>query len=73
MSKTIKQELQSTNPGEVLNGEESAAQRLGFMQGEIDVPDDFDQKGKDKIARSFQAASLSTCGYRFNRDGANKR
>ena len=27
--------------------------RLGFMAGECSVPDDFDQMGKDEIARLF--------------------
>lgn len=27
--------------------------RLGFMSGEITVPDDFDQMGSDEIARMF--------------------
>jgi prevent-host-death family protein len=28
-------------------------QRLGFMAGEITVPDDFDRMGEDEIARLF--------------------
>ena len=28
-------------------------QRLGFMKGEIKVPDDFDTKGQDEIADMF--------------------
>ena len=27
--------------------------RLGFMEGEISVPDDFDQMGKDEIEKIF--------------------
>jgi prevent-host-death family protein len=27
--------------------------RLGFMEGEIDVPDDFDRMGSEAIARMF--------------------
>ena len=46
---------------------------LGFMQGEFTVPDDFDQMGMDEIARLFQAGAITTCGFRFNRDEANKR
>ncbi len=30
-----------------------AGGRLGFMAGEIDVPDDFDQMGGDQIAELF--------------------
>ncbi len=51
----------------------STANRLGFMQGEFTVPAVFDQMGSKKIARSFKAAAISTCGYRFNRDAANER
>lgn len=60
----------SCSPPEV---ERDTSHRLGFMQGEFVVPDDFDRMGKDEIVRLFQAASLSTCGYRFSRDSANKR
>jgi hypothetical protein len=52
---------------------QDTSHRLGFMQGEFAVPDDYDRVGKDEIVRLFQAASLATCGYRFNRDSANKR
>ena len=31
--------------------------RLGFMQGEIQVPDDFDQMGRDEIAHLFGGGS----------------
>jgi hypothetical protein len=47
--------------------------RLGFMSGEIAVPDDFGQMDKDEIAHLFKAATISTRGYRFNREEANKR
>ena len=47
--------------------------RLGFMQVEFAVPDDFDQIGRDEVARLYCATTLSTCGYCFNRNGANKR
>ena len=30
-----------------------AVQRLGFMKGEIEVPDDFDRIGDDEIAALF--------------------
>lgn len=53
--------------------ERYTSHRLGFMSGEFAIPDDFDQTGRDEVARLFQAVSLATCGYRFNRDGANKR
>jgi prevent-host-death family protein len=33
--------------------EETAARRLGFMAGEIAVPDDFDQMGSETIADLF--------------------
>jgi prevent-host-death family protein len=29
------------------------AQRLGFMSGEIDVPEDFDRMGEEEIERQF--------------------
>ncbi len=29
--------------------------RLGFMQGQINVPDDFDEMGKDEITKLFGA------------------
>ena len=29
------------------------ARRLGFMAGQISVPDDFDEMGRDEIARIF--------------------
>ena len=53
--------------------ERDTSHRLGFMQGEFSVPDDFDQMGKDKIGHLFKAATISTRGYRFNRKDANKR
>lgn len=34
-------------------GEAGAGRRLGFMAGEIEVPDDFDQMGGGDIAKSF--------------------
>ena len=33
--------------------ETGTARRLGFMQGEISIPDDFDQMGSEEIARLF--------------------
>lgn len=33
--------------------EPQAQKRLGFMQGQINVPDDFDEMGKDEIAQLF--------------------
>ena len=35
--------------------ERAAAQPIGFMAGEIAVPDDFDQMGQDEIERLFGA------------------
>lgn len=38
-----------------LDAEETAAtHRLGFMQGEIAVPDDFDRMGADEIRQRFE-------------------
>jgi len=38
-----------------LNAEEKAAgQRLGFMAGEILVPEDFDRMGEGEIAKLFE-------------------
>lgn len=31
----------------------TGATRLGFMRGELSVPDDFDQMGRDEIASMF--------------------
>ena len=53
--------------------ERDTSHRLGFMQGEFSVPDDFNQMEKDKISHLFKAAIISTRGYRFNRKEANKR
>ena len=37
-----------------LGGEHiGTAQRLGFMQGEISIPDDFDQIGSEEVAHLF--------------------
>jgi prevent-host-death family protein len=33
--------------------EMAGSPRLGFMAGEIDVPDDFDRMGEDEIQRRF--------------------
>lgn len=33
--------------------EPDAARRLGFLAGEIDVPDDFDRMGEAEIAETF--------------------
>ena len=35
------------------NEQVGAAHRLGFMQGEISIPDDFDQMGSDEITHLF--------------------
>lgn len=53
--------------------ENNTAHRLSFMQGEYSVPDDFDQMGGKEITHSFKAATISTRGYRFNRNAANER
>jgi hypothetical protein len=44
-----------------------------ILEGEIVVPDDFDQMGKDEIATMFEATTISTREHQFNRDEANKR
>lgn len=69
MSNTIKQKMSNTHSGTKLN----ISSRLGFMEGEITVPDDFDQMGKDEIATMFEATPISTREHQFNRDEANKR
>ena len=38
--------------------EQSTAARLGFMAGEIAVPDDFDQMGGEAIAALFEGKGL---------------
>jgi len=43
--------------------EQRASVRLGFTQGEIAIPDDFDLLGKDQITDLFEAVSISTRGY----------
>lgn len=53
--------------------EHDTSHRLGFMKDEFSVPDDFDQIGKDEIAHLFNAATISTRGYRIDRKEANKR
>jgi prevent-host-death family protein len=41
-----------------LDAEETAGSpRLGFMAGEIAVPDDFDRMGEDEIKRRFGAGA----------------
>jgi prevent-host-death family protein len=41
-----------------LDGREGAVpQRLGFLTGEIAVPDDFDRMGQDEIERQFNAGA----------------
>jgi len=35
----------------------ASPRRLGFMAGEIDVPDDFDQMGADEIDKLFHGQS----------------
>ena len=69
MGNTIKQKMSNTLSGTKLN----ISSRLGFMEGEIMVPDDFDQMGKDEIATMFEAITISTREHQFNRDEANKR
>jgi len=53
--------------------ERDTSHRLGFMQGEVAVPDDFDQMGKDQITDLFEAVSIPTRDFYFNRKDANKR
>ena len=69
MSNTIKQKMSNTLSGTKLN----ISSRLGFMEGEIVVPDDFDQMGKDEIATMFETTTISTREHQFNRDETNKR
>ena len=38
--------------------ESRETKRLGFMQGEFHVPDDFDQMGSDEIDRLFNGSEL---------------
>ena len=33
----------------------SGSQRVGFMEGQISVPDDFDRMGEEEIAELFEA------------------
>jgi prevent-host-death family protein len=40
--------LEAPDPG--------AAKRLGFLAGEIEVPDDFDEMGANEIERAFSEA-----------------
>ena len=51
----------------------TVSNRLGFMQGEIAVPDDFDRMGENEVAYLFKAATIDTRGYSFSRDDANER
>ena len=37
--------------------DEQPLKRLGFMAGELQVPDDFDRMGSEEIARLFEVAS----------------
>lgn len=39
------------------SGEAGTGCRLGFMAGEIKVPDDFDRMGSDEIARQFEGGA----------------
>jgi len=39
----------------VTSAEQEPARRLGFLTGEIEVPDDFDRMGEAEIAASFGA------------------
>jgi prevent-host-death family protein len=36
------------------SGEQTGPRRLGFLTGEIAVPDDFDRMGRDDIERAFR-------------------
>lgn len=36
--------------------EKLATKRIGFMEGQIQVPDDFDTMGKSEITRRFEGA-----------------
>jgi len=36
--------------------EKLVAKRIGFMKGQIQVPDDFDTMGKSEITRRFEGA-----------------
>ena len=38
------------------SSEATAPRRLGFLKGEIAVPDDFDRMGQDEIDRQFHGA-----------------
>ena len=40
-------------------GDIGTSQRLGFMSGEIRVPDDFNQMGQDEIERNFATTPSS--------------
>lgn len=40
--------------------EPTAARRLGFLAGEIEVPDDFDRLGEEDIVRLFGSGDDST-------------
>ncbi|OFZ68651.1 MAG: hypothetical protein A2V79_09665 [Betaproteobacteria bacterium RBG_16_56_24] len=73
MNKSKKQKLRNTHPGEATLEGRDTSHRLGFMQGEITAPADFDRMGKDEIAHLFKAVPIATRGYRFNRDAANER
>lgn len=53
--------------------ERDTSHRLGFMKDEFSVPDDFDQMGKHEIVHLFNATTISTRGYRFDRKEATKR
>jgi prevent-host-death family protein len=39
------------------HSEKAVSHRLGFMSGEISVPDDFDRMGKREIERLFRSKS----------------
>ena len=48
-----------------LNAPEPAqTQRLGFMAGQISIPDDFDQMGRAEIAQLFGDAARGSCRIR---------
>jgi hypothetical protein len=38
------------------SGVATAPRRLGFLKGEIAVPDDFDRMGQDEIERQFHGS-----------------
>ncbi len=41
----------------ICQADERPLKRLGFMAGELRVPDDFDRMGSEELARNFEGAS----------------